>query len=168
MPATPSTGLVWKEVRNQMFAVLGFVSGRGEARTAGIVYAVHGNELFVGTDRNSWKARHITANPNVSLTVTIAKRIPFMPFVKIPPATITFQGRAAICSLDDVSLEVRHALFRGLELKAEERERICVIRVAPAGEFVTYGVGVPLLTMRNPEQARGRAPVAPAGGPTSP
>ncbi len=41
MAAAPSTDLVWREIRKQMFAVLGFVAPRGEARTAGIVYAVH-------------------------------------------------------------------------------------------------------------------------------
>ncbi len=167
MPVTPSTELVWREVQKQMFAVLGFVSSKGEARTAGIVYIVQGHELYIGTDRRSWKARHIESNPNVSLTVTIAKRIPLMPWIKIPPATITFQGKGAVCSLDDVSGEVQHSLFRGLELSAEARQRVCVIRVAPAGDFVTYGVGVPLLTMRSPDKARGRAPVAAAEGSSS-
>ncbi|MCS6843056.1 MAG: hypothetical protein NZ528_01840 [Caldilineales bacterium] len=35
----------------------------------------------------------------------------------------------------------------------------CLIEVTPRGEFVTYGVGVPLWQMRDPEQALGRAPV---------
>ena len=34
-----------------------------------------------------------------------------------------------------------------------------LIEVTPQNEFITYGVGVPLMQMRNPEQARGRAPV---------
>jgi hypothetical protein len=160
MPATPSTEHVWCEIGRQMFAVLGFVSAHGEARTAGIVYIVRDHELFIGTDRKSWKTRHIEGNPHISLTVTIPKKVPLVPWIKIPPATITFQGKAAICALDDVSKETRRALFRGLELSVEDRERICIIRVAPAGDFVTYGVGVPLLTMRHPEEARGRAPVA--------
>jgi hypothetical protein len=159
MPATPSTEHVWEEVSRQIFAVLGFVSAKGEARTAGIVYTVAGRELYLGTDRRSWKTRHIEGNPNVSLTVTIAKRIPFVPWIKIPPATVTFQGKAAVLTLDQAPPKVQRALFRGLELNAEARERVCVIRVQPAGEFVTYGVGVPLLTMRKPEPARGRAPV---------
>lgn len=35
----------------------------------------------------------------------------------------------------------------------------CLIEVTPRGEFVTYGVGVSLMQMRDPEQARGCAPV---------
>jgi hypothetical protein len=158
MASAPSTDLVWKEIQQQIFAVLGFVSATGEARTAGIVYVVRGRELFVGTDRKSWKARHIAKNPNVSLTVTIPKRIPLLPWIKIPPATVTFQGNAVVSSLDEVSAEVQRALFRGLELDAATREGICILRVVPRGEFVTYGVGVPLLTMRHPKEAQGRAP----------
>jgi hypothetical protein len=159
MAATLSTEQVWAEIRRQIFAVLSFVTAKGEARSAGIVYAVSGRELYIGTDRKSWKTRHIEGNPNVSLTVTIAKRIPFVPWIKIPPATVTFQGNASVLSLDQAPPDVQRALFRGLELDAESRERTCVIRVQPLGEFVTYGVGVPLLTMRKPEEARGRAPV---------
>jgi len=36
----------------------------------------------------------------------------------------------------------------------------CMLEIRPAGHFVTYGVGVSLLDMRDPEKARGRAPVA--------
>jgi hypothetical protein len=36
-----------------------------------------------------------------------------------------------------------------------------VIVVEPVGEFVTYGVGVSLMEMRDTVKARGRAPVRP-------
>ncbi|MDH3202087.1 MAG: hypothetical protein OEM15_14445 [Myxococcales bacterium] len=35
----------------------------------------------------------------------------------------------------------------------------CVIEVEPTGHFVTYGVGVPLLAMRDSKKARGRVSV---------
>ena len=35
----------------------------------------------------------------------------------------------------------------------------CLIEVTPQKEFITYGIGVSLLEMRDPAQARGRAPV---------
>ena len=38
----------------------------------------------------------------------------------------------------------------------------CVIEVIPQKDFITYGVGIPLMQMRFPEKARGRAAVAPA------
>jgi hypothetical protein len=158
MAAAPSTDLVWREIQKQIFAVLGFVTPKGEARTAGIVYAVHSREVFIGTDRKSWKASHIAKNPNVSLTITIPKRIPLLPWIRIPPATVTFQGSAVVVGLNEAPADVQRGLFRGLELDTESRERICIIRVVPGGEFITYGVGVPLLTMRHPREAQGRAP----------
>jgi hypothetical protein len=36
----------------------------------------------------------------------------------------------------------------------------CLIEVIPEGTFVTYGVGVPLLKMRDPATARARVPVS--------
>ena len=35
----------------------------------------------------------------------------------------------------------------------------CLIEIVPVGEFVTYGIGVRLMEMRDPNKARGRAPV---------
>ena len=40
----------------------------------------------------------------------------------------------------------------------EVREANSVLEVQPVGDFVTYGVGVPLLAMRDPKKASGRAP----------
>jgi len=34
-----------------------------------------------------------------------------------------------------------------------------MLEIRPTGPFVTYGVGVSLLDMRDPAEARGRAPV---------
>ncbi len=158
MAAAPSTDLVWREIQRQIFAVLGWVTPAGEARTAGIVYVARGRAIFLGTDCDSWKARHISKNPHVSITVTIPKRIPFMPWIKIPPATATFQGNASMMSSDETPADVLSALLRGLELDAATREGIRIIRVMPRGDFVTYGVGVSLMTMRHPDKAQGRAP----------
>jgi hypothetical protein len=159
MPANVTSDEVWREVSKGYFAVLGFVTPRGEARTAGIVYAVRDREVYIATGRDSWKARHIARNPRVSLTVTIPKRIPFLPWLKIPPATISFQGEASIYDAGEVPPEIPRALLRGLEVTPELQKEVCVIRIRPAGKFVTYGVGVSLPTMRKPEAARGRAPV---------
>ena len=98
-------------------------------------------------------------NPHVFLTVTIPKRIPFVPWVQIPAATISFQGEASIHSIEDVPPEIPRALLQGLKLTPELRKEVCLIRIDPAGAFVTYGVGVSLQTMRNPEAARGRTPI---------
>jgi len=46
--------------------------------------------------------------------------------------------------------------MRGQEEEVDKLGAMCVIEVEPVGEFITYGVGVPMMTMRTPEKARGR------------
>ena len=50
----------------------------------------------MATVLTSFKARNVMRNPHVSLTVTVGQRIPFLPWIKIPAATITFQGLARL------------------------------------------------------------------------
>ncbi len=158
MPAPVTTDRIWKEVQAQLFAVLGFVNPKGEARTSGIVYVVRNRQLYIIVGRHSWKARHIARNPKVSLTVTIPKRIPFLPWIKIPAATITFQGDAEVHASSEIDPEIRHALTRDVKLDPDPAKYV-IIKVKPSGEFLTYGIGVTLPTMRKPEEASGRAPV---------
>lgn len=54
-----------------------------------------------------------------------------------------------------------HALLHGLEVTdGGERGALVGVGVRPTGDFVTCGVGVSLLGMRDTENARGRAPAA--------
>ncbi len=158
--ATLTSQQVWQALEKESFAVLGMVSARNEARTAGIVYVARAGKLYISSRKEAWKVRHIGQNRHVSLTVPIAKRIPFMPWIKIPAATISFAGEAVVRALDEVDDGILQALMRGLHTDPEVRQTTCVIEVTPVRDFVTYGVGVPLMTMRDPQQARGRAPVA--------
>lgn len=160
MPISLTSEQVWQALEREVFAVLGMVNAHNEARTAGVVYVLRHHKLYVGTGRDTWKARHIAANPNVSVTVPIAKRVPFMPWLKIPAATITFAAIAHILPPDETPVELRRAVFRHVADDQALMAQSAIIELRPQGEFVTYGVGVPLLTMRTPEKARGRAPVS--------
>lgn len=142
----------------QVFAVVGLVSARGQARTVGIVPVVHEHTLWFLTAEDSPKVRHARANPEVSVTVPIAKRVPLLPWIKIPAATVTFAGTATVHPPAQVPPQVARALTRGLEIPAEPA--MVGVRIVPHGDFVTYGVGTSLLGMRDTTQARGRAPVA--------
>lgn len=156
-PAT--TQNVWEAINKELFAVLGMVTEDNHSRTVGIVYLVENNKLYVGTGLNTWKARHIKNNPAVSMTIPIAKRVPVAPWIKVPQATITFSGTAKIIPGDEVPAELLKAVFRHKAEDAEFMKDNCLIEVTPAGEFITYGIGIPLMKMREPELARGRAPV---------
>jgi hypothetical protein len=157
-----SSEQVWKELAHELFAVVGMVTPTREARTAGVLYAVHNHRLYVVSGKDTWKVRHIAQNPHVSMTVTIAKSIPLLPWIKIPAATITFSGLACIYPARQMPQEILRSLLRGLDMNAEALDAMCIIEIEPVGDFVTYGVGVSLMTMRHPDMARGRAPVTAA------
>lgn len=151
---------VWTELAKQLFAVLGMVTANGEPRTVGVVYVMHDHKLFIGTDKNAWKVRHIVQNPHVSITVPIAKRVPLMPWIKVPAATITFSGAASIFTLDEIEPKLAEALFHGLQNKSDLRDTSRIIEVTPVGDCITYGVGVSLMGMRDTVNARGRVRLA--------
>ena len=150
-----TTNQVWTEIERNIFGVLGMVTAKGEARTAGIVYVVHDRTIYIGSEQDAWKVKHVAANPHVSLTIPIPKRVQLLPWIKIPAATITFSGIAKVLDRSEVNANVRQKLYIH-----EAESELCVIEVTPQNDFITYGVGIPLLQMRFPEQARGRAAVA--------
>lgn len=157
-----TTEQVWQAIEKELFAVIGMVTARNEARTVGVVYVVRDRRLYIGTRKQAWKVRHIAGNPHVSLTIPICKRIPLLPWIKIPAATITFFGTARILPAHETPPDILQAVFRGLAEDEEMMANSALIEVTPEKEFITYGVGVALLQMRHPERARGRAPVGQA------
>ena len=83
--ALPTTAEeIWPLVEKWPFGVLSFVTPKGESRSAGVMYKVKDRTLYVLTGPETWKAKHIDANPNVSMTVTI-QRLPVR-IRQAPPA----------------------------------------------------------------------------------
>jgi predicted pyridoxine 5'-phosphate oxidase superfamily flavin-nucleotide-binding protein len=159
--ADVSTEQVWEEIENNVFAVLGMVSANQEARTAGIVYVAREGRLYIASNSDTWKVRHVTNNPHVSLTIAIPKSVPLMPWIKVPAATITFAGTATVSPAAQADPAILKLIYRGLEADADALAKASVIVVEPKGEFVTYGIGISLMEMRDTVKARGRAPVRP-------
>ena len=147
MSGSPTTEQVWEALDEAFFGVLAFVNRDGHPRTAGVCYGVDARSLYIST----------AANPNVSMTVTLPKRVPFVPFIKIPAATITFRGEAQILEVGDIPVSVFERLPRGKESDPSVLDRTAIIRIVPCGEFVTYGIAMPITQMRKHEEAHGRA-----------
>jgi len=153
---TPAT--VWRAVEKATFAVVGYVTPEGKPRTSGVMYAAQDHRLFVSTDADSWKARHIHTGDEVSVTVTVHRGGLLAPLLHIPPATVTFHARASVYSAAVVEPgQVPATLIK--RLPPATREHICLIELAPEGEFVTYGIGVPLRRRAVPRTARSRVAV---------
>ena len=159
MAAPVSTDLVWEEIEKRSFAVLSYVNPKGRARSSGIVYVPVDRVLYVRVAKQSWKAKHIRLNPHVALNVTISKRVPFMPWIKIPDATIAFSGTARVLAMSDVEPKLLETLTSRMIKGHGNDEENCMLEIRATGHFATYGVGVSLLDMRDPKKARGRTPV---------
>ena len=154
-----STSDVWDAIKQEPFAVLGMVTARNECRTVGIIYEVDNQKLYIGTAKDAWKVRHIRRNPHVSITIPIAKRIPLVPWVKIPAATITFSGTAKVLMNEEVSDDLIERVFSYVSHNDKLMATTCLIEVTPEKDFLTYGIGIPLIQMRDHEKSRARVPV---------
>jgi hypothetical protein len=150
---------IWRHLAKASFAVLGHVSATGEPRCSGVVYTTVDHRLFVVVAADSWKARHIAERPQVAVTVPVRRGGIMSLLTAIPPATITFHGSAAVHL--PTSVAGARALTELAPFLPPERRASCrVVEICPEGWFLTYGIGVPLMKMRNPALARSRVPVA--------
>ena len=157
-PARLTSEQVWNKVAAQSFAVLGYVTPRGEPRASGVVYKTLGRHLFVAVAPDSWKARHIAVSGKVSVTVPVRRGGILSLVAPIPPATVSFHGTAMV--YPPGAAEARPLLEKlGALLPAERRASASIIEVIPEGAFVTYGLGVSLAKMRDPTAARSRVRV---------
>lgn len=155
MTLPKSADEIWPHIEKWSFGVLSFVTTKGESRSAGVMYKVKDRVIYVMTGEDTWKVRHIKANPNVSMTVTI-QRLPIR-IRQVPPAVISFAGTASVVDWDEIDPGMQSALTRGVG----DMPGTCVIKIVPEGHFVTYGIGIPAMEMRKPEKSRARVPVAP-------
>ncbi|MGH8927243.1 MAG: hypothetical protein ACRDWH_02740 [Acidimicrobiia bacterium] len=105
-----------------------------------------------------WKARHIAASGQVSVTVPVRRGGPLGLVVPIPPAAVSFHGTAIVHPPG--SPEVRSlSEERAPLLPAERKIASSIVEVVPEGAFVTYGLGVSWMKLRDPAAARARVPV---------
>jgi len=149
---------VWRALAKASFAVVSYVTPGGEPRSSGVVYASAGKRLYAVVAADSWKARHIAASGRVAVTVPVRRGGLLSLLLPIPPATISFHAAAIVRPAGPIASGAVPAQLTSL-LPAERRDNSCVIEIVPEGWFVTYGIGVPLLKMRDTSAARARLPV---------
>lgn len=154
---TISSELVWRQIGAASFAVLSYVTERGEPRSSGVSYAVVGRRLYVAVAPDSWKARQIMTDQIISLVVPIRRGGLLADLLPIPPATVSFRARVRVRPLGSIDVETTSiALARALrELRHTSN---VILELLPHGRFLTYGVGVSLLAMRDPALAQASVP----------
>ncbi len=153
---------VWQALAKASFAVLGYVTPLGEPRSSGVVYKSVGRRLYVAVAPDSWKAKHVAASGRVAVTVPVRRGGILSLVLPIPPATVSFHASAIVHPAG--SPKVRSVLKElGSLIPTERQASGSIIEIVPEGAFVTYGLGVSLMKMRDPAAARGRMPVTQEG-----
>jgi hypothetical protein len=150
---------VWHAIAKASFAVVGYVTPDGEPRSSGVMYKVVDGRLCVVVDPDGWKAKHIAANGRVSVTVPVRRGGLLSLLAPIPPATISFHGSATVHAPGSPGVRPTIEAL-GRMLPAERRDAVAVIEIVPERTFLTYGIGIGLMKMRDTELARARAPVS--------
>lgn len=150
---------IWRALAEASFAVVSYVTPRGEPRSSGVVYKTVGRRLYLVVAPQSWKARHINDGGQVAVTVPVRRGGLLSLVLPIPPATISFHARAMVHPAGSVDIGTLSEDLASL-LPAERRTKGCMIELIPEGLFVTYGLGVSLAQMRHPGAARARVPVS--------
>ncbi|HET7869341.1 MAG TPA: hypothetical protein VFM85_03365 [Actinomycetota bacterium] len=150
---------VWSSLAKASFAIVGYVTPTGEPRSSGVVYKTLGGRLYAAVATRSWKARHIAPSSPVSVTVPVHRGGILALLMPIPPATVSFHGSAIVHQ--SVSPQVRSVLDKLVAtLPAEQRASRCLVEIIPEGEFLTYGLRVPLRKTADPVAALARVPVS--------
>jgi hypothetical protein len=152
-----TTEQVWRHLAKASFAIISQVTPAGEPRSSGVMCKSVGRRLYVVVAPDSWKARHIEANPNVALTVPVRRGGVLSLVAPIPPATISFHGTAVVHPSGSTDIPQELASL----IPPERRTSSRVVEITPEGSFVTYGLGVSLMRMQTPALSRARVPVTP-------
>jgi hypothetical protein len=149
---------VWRALTRASFAVVSYVTPAGEPRSSGVVYATDGGRLYMAVASDSWKARHIAASGRVAVTVPVRRGGLLSLLFPIPPATVSFHGTAVVHPAGPVADRAAPEQLVSL-LPPERQATSCILEILPEGQFMVYGLGVPLARMRSPAAARARVPV---------
>jgi hypothetical protein len=149
---------VWRAIGKHSFAVLSHVTASGEPRSSGVIYGTDGGRILVVVAASSWKARTIAEGQVLAVSIPVRRGGILSLLAPIPPAMISFHARAHVGkpgTLDRDSLPKKLARLLPTSL-----DNSCLIELTPQGNFLTYGIGVSLMAMRDPEAAQARVPVA--------
>ena len=163
MPARPTvsrlTNEVWRDIGKQSFAVLSHLDDAGEPRSSGVVYALVDHRIFVAVAPDSSKGRHLKTGDRVSITVPVRRGGLLSLLFPIPPATISFHASVTMHPAGSITRSVLPDKLQRL-LPDADGSPMCILELAPEGRFLTYGVGVSLMDMRNPEIAGAHVPTS--------
>lgn len=144
---------VRKIIKEKNWLVLSTVDENSKPHSSVVVYQSDGKLIYIQTGKETLKARNIKLNENVSITIPFRKNF-FHKLIPAPPAELHFTTKASIRSKEDEEAkEVYSKYLKYLDDEELPMESIW-IRIEIPEVIATYGVGVSLFKMRDPEKAR--------------
>ncbi len=135
----PTPESVRNAIRKRSFATLATTSPAGRPHVAGVLYEFVNDVLYVNTMRSSRKARNISSNDCVAISIPV-RRLPVG-----PPSTVQFQATAEILDLDsqEIVALVDAGKLTSLTKHGElEMADGCFLRISFGPRVVTYGLGM--------------------------
>ena len=153
-----TTARVWNELGKASFAVISYVTAAGKPRSSGVMCAAARRRLYLVTAPDSWKARQIADGDQIAVTVPIRRAGLLSLIIPIPPATVSFHATARVHPAGPVSTGPAPKRLVS-HLPKQRREAGCLLELVPEGDFLTYGLGVPLQDMAKPDAALAHVPV---------
>jgi nitroimidazol reductase NimA-like FMN-containing flavoprotein (pyridoxamine 5'-phosphate oxidase superfamily) len=146
-----------KEVRSifrkKNWLVLSTIDDKNIPHSSVVVYQSDGYMIYCMTGKNTLKTRNIRANNKVSITIPFRKNF-FHKILPAPPAELHFTAEAEIKPFNDEEARKIFSKYLKYQENIENQEENIWIKITPSSRIITYGVGIPLFKMRNPEKAR--------------
>lgn len=143
---------VRKVLRKKNWLVL-CTSDNNVPHSSVVVYQSDGYVIYCMTGKNTLKARNIRSNNKVSVTLPFRKNF-LHKIIPAPPAELHFTAEAEIKSFDNEEARGVFSKYLKYQENIENQEENIWIKIIPSKRISTYGVGIPLFKMRNPEKAR--------------
>lgn len=140
-------------LKENMWLVLGTADEQNQPHSSVVVYQSDGEHLYIQTGSKTLKAKNIKQNKRVSITIPFRKNF-LHKIIPAPPAELHFTARAKIISKDnEKAKKILGKYVESAEI-IESNDDTIWIKITPDNIISTYGVGVYLWNMRNPEKAR--------------
>ncbi|MFX1242982.1 MAG: pyridoxamine 5'-phosphate oxidase family protein [Promethearchaeota archaeon] len=143
---------VRKILRKKNWLVLG-TSNNNVPHSSVVLYQSDGYVIYCMTGKDTLKARNIRSNNKVSVTLPFRKNF-LHKIIPAPPAELHFTAKAEIKSFDNEEARTIFSKYLKYQENVDSQEENVWIKITPFKRISTYGVGIPLLKMRNPEKAR--------------
>jgi hypothetical protein len=144
---------VIKIIKSNMWMIISTVDEKNHPHSSVVVYQSDGEVLIFQTGMNTIKAKAIRQNNTVSVTIPFRKNF-LHKLIPAPPAEIHFSGNAEILPYDDIQARKIFSRFLKYSEDVEYPQDSIWVKIIPSNIISTYGVGVRLLDMRNPNKAK--------------